>query len=64
MGKIAIHEMFVISNAVRNAARNDASADMRKLAEKSFQTMRYDGVKKVLRGLTTLNEINRVTVDE
>jgi len=64
MGKIAIHEMFVISNAVRNAVQNAASADMRKLAEKSFQTLRYDGVKKVLRGLTTLNEINRVTIDE
>ena len=29
-----------------------------------FQTMRYDGIKKVLRGLTTIEEIDRVTTLE
>ncbi len=27
-----------------------------------FQTMRYDGLKKVLRGLTTIDEIEKVTI--
>jgi type II secretory ATPase GspE/PulE/Tfp pilus assembly ATPase PilB-like protein len=34
-------------------------------AEKeNFQSMRYDGMKKVLRGLTTFDEINRVTMPQ
>lgn len=62
-GKIAIQELFVVSDAVRNAAaRNSGYSDIRNYAEKNFQTLRYDGMKKVLRGLTTLNEISRVTV--
>jgi type II secretory ATPase GspE/PulE/Tfp pilus assembly ATPase PilB-like protein len=29
-----------------------------------FESMRYDGFKKALRGLTTIEEINRVTQPE
>ncbi len=29
-----------------------------------FKTMRYDGLKKVLRGLTTIDEIEKVTIAE
>ena len=29
-----------------------------------FKTMRHDGIKKALRGLTTLEEVNRVTVPD
>ena len=37
--------------------------DIQECARKTgFQTMRYDGLKKVLRGMTTLEEVDRVTM--
>lgn len=60
--RLPLHEMvlvdeplrkLVMANAPLNEIRNAANAN-------GYQTMRYDGVKKVLRGLTSLEEVNRV----
>jgi type IV pilus assembly protein PilB len=63
-GRIAIHEIVLISAEIRNLmARGAPVGEIQQLARKSgFQTMRYDGIKKVLRGLTTIEEVERVTI--
>jgi type IV pilus assembly protein PilB len=65
-GRIAIHELFMVNNEIRTLVANNTSIiDIQARAKKSgFRTMRYDGVKKVLRGLTTIEEVNRVTLVE
>lgn len=63
-GRIAIHELFIINSEVRTLiARNASFSDIQKNANiAGFHSMRYDGIKKTLRGLTTIDEINRVTI--
>ncbi|MCU0588294.1 MAG: GspE/PulE family protein [Syntrophobacteraceae bacterium] len=63
-GRIAIHELIVISDDIRTLISRGASLTEihHCAAQAGFQSMRYDGMKKVLRGLTTLEEIQRVTV--
>jgi len=65
-GRIAIHEVFLITEEVRHLISHDASIlDIQEAASKSgFKNMRYDGIKKVLRGLTTIDEIDRATLAE
>jgi type IV pilus assembly protein PilB len=63
-GRIAIHESFVMDENFRNLLGDNVSADvLRKQAYNyGFRSLRYDGIKKVLRGLTSLEEVKRVTV--
>ena len=65
-GRVAIHELVVINDEIRTQISRGASLIeiQRSAAQTGFHTMRYDGLKKVLRGLTTLEEIQRVTVAE
>jgi type IV pilus assembly protein PilB len=65
-GRMAIHEIILINDEMRVLLARDASVvDIYHCAKRTaFQTMRYDGIKKVLRGLTTIEEIDRVTVAE
>ena len=63
-GRLAIHELFIIDDEMRNyIARNASILDIQKYAHSAgFTTMRYDGFKKVLMGLTTVEEVSQVTV--
>ncbi|MBI3987656.1 MAG: type II/IV secretion system protein, partial [Lentisphaerae bacterium] len=63
-GRVAIHEICHIDNDLRNLIAANASLDeIETLAvTKGFQNLRYDGFKKVLRGLTTIEEVDRVAV--
>ncbi|MFP5212297.1 MAG: GspE/PulE family protein [Acidobacteriota bacterium] len=65
-GRIAIHEVVVLDDELRGMiARGDSVSDIQRFAKRmGFQTLRYDGLKKVLRGLTTMEEVNRVTVPD
>lgn len=65
-GRIAIHEVIPIDDEIRGMiSRGETVSDIQAHARKmGFPSMRYDGVKKVLRGLTTLEEVNRVTTAE
>jgi type IV pilus assembly protein PilB len=63
-GRIAIHEIALINDEIRSLMAQGAPVfDIQQCARKTgFQTMRYDGIKKVLRGMTTLEEVDRVTM--
>ncbi len=62
-GRLAIHEVFMLTEEVRHlVARNASILDIEALAqEHGYRPMIHDGLKKVLRGLTTLAEVERVT---
>ncbi|MGQ9592332.1 MAG: GspE/PulE family protein [Planctomycetota bacterium] len=62
-GRVAIHEVFSVTQEVRDLILRGASyAEIRALAyENGFQDMRFDGFRKVFRGLTTIEEVMRVT---
>jgi type IV pilus assembly protein PilB len=64
-GRIAVHEVLVIDNDIRDAILNKVSAtDIKQIAIKNGMiTMTQDGVEKAKAGLTTLDEIIRVTHD-
>ena len=65
-GRIAIQELFVIDDETRDLiAHNATILVIKKTAfSKGFTTMRYDGIKKVLRGLTTFQEVDQFTMED
>lgn len=64
-GRLAIHELFIIDEATREMiARSASILDIQQHAyERGFKSLRYDGFKKVLRGLTTIEEVDRVMME-
>jgi general secretion pathway protein E len=64
-GRVGIFELLVINEEVRNLVTAKASSDQIKaLAQKQgMKLLREDGIEKVLSGLTTLEEVVRVTED-
>jgi type IV pilus assembly protein PilB len=65
-GRLAIHELFILNSELRNlVAKNASILEIQTCAIRNgFQTLRYDGLKKVLRGLTTISEVNRMVGEE
>jgi type IV pilus assembly protein PilB len=63
-GRLAIHELLTVTPEVRTLiARHATYSEILACAEsQGYNSMRYDGVKKVLRGLTSIDEINRVVL--
>jgi type IV pilus assembly protein PilB len=63
LGRLALHELFILNSATREKiAQNASILIVEEIALKSgFKPLRYDGLKKVLRGLTTIEEVDRVT---
>ena len=66
LGRLALHELFILNNATREKiAQNASILVVEEIALQSgFKPMRYDGLKKVLRGLTTIEEVDRVTYQD
>lgn len=66
MGRLAIQEVFVMNREVRSLAIH--GADIKLIEEAAqragFTTMYYDGLKKVLRGLTSLDELERLGIED
>jgi len=62
-GRIAIHEVMVLDNDIRDGILKKVSAsELKKIAvNNGMITMTEDGVEKAKAGLTTLDEIIRVT---
>jgi type IV pilus assembly protein PilB len=62
-GRIAFHELVLITDEIRALISDGKSAqEITKAAAKvGFKPLRYDGLKKVLLGLTTIDEIERNT---
>ena len=65
-GRLGIFEIFEISDDVRGLVNSDmTSAQLRKRArELGMRTLREDGIRKVMAGLTSADEIIRVTAGD
>ena len=65
-GRFGIFEIFEVNDEIEKLIYSGGtSAQMRSVAkELGMRTMREDGVRKVLAGLTSVEEILSVTVDE
>ena len=66
LGRTSIHELMVINEALRHAIMQGADAvELHNLARKAGMTTLYeDGLRKVAAGVTSLEEILRVTQDQ
>jgi type IV pilus assembly protein PilB len=62
-GRIGVFEVLEISDAIREliSAKADADVINKKAIEEGMQTMLEDGIEKVRKGFTTLEEVLRVT---
>jgi len=58
-GRIAFHELVLITEEIRTLISSNASAQeiTAAAAKVGYKPLRYDGLKKVLLGLTTIDEI-------
>ncbi|HEU5079895.1 MAG TPA: GspE/PulE family protein [Opitutaceae bacterium] len=62
-GRIAFHELVPITEEIRTLITEGRSAQeiTRAATKVGYKTLRYDGLKKVLLGLTTIDEIEQNT---
>lgn len=65
-GRSGIHELLIVDDEVRNLIMRsaDSSEIRRAAAAKGMTTLREDGADKILRGITTIDEVLRVTQDD
>ncbi len=65
-GRFGIFEIFKVNDEIEKLIYSGGSAaQMRGIAkELGMRTMREDGVRKVLAGMTSVEEVLTVTVDE
>jgi len=63
-GRTGIHELLLIDDAVRAKIMERADATVIRAAASNFTTLRVDGAKKILQGITTVDEVIRVTQEE
>jgi len=64
-GRIGIFELLAVNNQLREMIQaNETAAELRREATKTgMRSLRDDGLEKVLKGVTTLTEVLRVTSD-
>jgi len=62
-GRIGIYEIMTLTEEIRELALRQASTDQIKQAalKSGMRTLRHDGLVKALRGITTIEEVLRVT---
>ncbi|HEY4611830.1 MAG TPA: GspE/PulE family protein [Bacteroidota bacterium] len=62
-GRIAIHEILIVTEEMRDVIYGEVtSAKLRNLAiANDFRDMYFDGMQKALAGITTVEEVQRVT---
>ncbi|KAF0204985.1 MAG: proteinral secretion pathway protein [Gallionellaceae bacterium] len=62
-GQVGIHEFLRVTPQIREAILRERDYDeiMSIAVQQGFHNMRYDGFKKALRGLTSLEEVVRAT---
>ena len=64
-GRTGIHEMLVIDEKMRELVHNGHGEQaIEKYARKHFPSIRQDGRDKILKGITSLEEVMRVTREE
>jgi type II secretory ATPase GspE/PulE/Tfp pilus assembly ATPase PilB-like protein len=64
-GRLGTFELLVIDEVIRQLIQQHATATQIKDAARSagLQTLRDDGIRKILAGVTTISEVERVTVE-
>jgi general secretion pathway protein E len=62
-GRSGIFELMILDDPIKNLIlkTSDSNAIKRKAVEQGMITLRQDGALKVLRGITTVEEVHRVT---
>lgn len=62
-GRLGIHEFLKITPQIREAILRERNYDeiLGVAVQQGFRNLRYDGFKKALRGLTSLEEVTRAT---
>jgi len=62
-GRLAIHEVLVVTEEMRDIIYGEVTTSkIRALAARNgFRDMYFDGLQKALAGMTTLDEVKRVT---
>jgi general secretion pathway protein E len=62
-GRTGMFELMILDEPVRNLIlkTSDANAIKQKAIEQGMSTLRQDGAQKVLSGITTIEEVFRVT---
>lgn len=62
-GRIGIFEVLEVSNEIKKliAKKNDSSVILQQAVKEGMATMLDDGMSKVIKGLTTIEEVLRVT---
>lgn len=62
-GRVSFHELVLVTEEMRSVInRNGSVEELGRAAKKvGYRPLRYDGLKKVLLGLTTIDEIERNT---
>ena len=65
-GRIGIYELMIPDEKIRNAVISKSSTDeIRKLAlAAGMTTLKEDGIRKIKEGLTTVEEVLRVTEED
>ena len=65
-GRIGIHELLVIDDEIRaQIMKNaDAATIRRNATSRGMATLREDGARKILEGVTTIEEVLRVTQED
>ena len=65
-GRVAMYEVMPVSQEIRDLIlKGGATSDLRTLAQaQGMKTLRQAGLLKVLEGVTTVEEVLRVTVAE
>jgi type II secretion system protein E len=65
LGRIGVYELLVMNNAIRDLILTRASsAAIKAEALKTMETMKTDGLNKICKGLTTVDEVLQVTRKE
>ncbi len=65
-GRVALYELMILSDNIRNMVIEGAPSNKIKQAaiEEGMQTLRSAGIEKVLEGITTIEEVLSVTVSD
>jgi general secretion pathway protein E len=63
-GRMGIHEMLTVDDAIREMIMGRANASQIRAAAAGMKTLRNDGAHKILAGLTSVEEVLRVTQED
>jgi general secretion pathway protein E len=65
-GRTGIYELMMVTDGIRQLviANSSANAIKKRAVEEGLLTLRDDGIRQVLEGLTSLDEVMRVTQED